>query len=185
MEKDGWAIDIVRMRYHKEEQLNIGTEACYVKHCNSTRPAYVWTATKDDKAVDLMYLYQPMGLARQYGKQGSILGRFFNREVALSFLQVASQELGMKYTKDSVSLPIMEQAMAKENKTAASILEQWETAKKSFAIEETELSLNSEFKHLQPVESWSTLTSLLRIVAPKVHKKRLEWLLEKNDESIG
>ena len=64
-------------------------------------------------------------------------------------------------------------------------LEQCEAAKKNFEIEEAELSLKGEFKHLQPVESWSTLTSLLRIVAPKVHKKRLEWLLEKNDESIG
>ena len=169
------------MRYHKEEQLNVGTEACYVKHCNSTRPAYVMTATKNMKAVDLMYLYQPMGLKRQYKHQGSILGRFFNRDLALCFLQVASQELGMKYSKQSVSLPVVPQAMAKENKTRTEMIEQWEKARESFAIDETELNLKTDFSLAPPVECWSTLTSLVKSIAPEVAKKRCKWLLNKSE----
>ena len=130
-----------------------------------------------------MYLYQPMGLARQYSRQGSILGRFFNRELALSFLQVASQELGMKYMDDSVSLPIIPQAISKEQKPE-NILEQWEAAKKSFAIDECELSMKGEFKHVHPVESWSTLESLLRIIAPKVLARKAKQLQPKNEERI-
>ena len=128
------------MRYHKEEQLNVGTEACYVKHCNSTRPAYVMTATKNAKAVDPMHLYQPMGLMRQHGKQGSILYRYA-RELALCSHQIASQKLGMKDSKNWVSLPIIPQAIAKRRKTAADMTGHWEAARKSFAIEETELNL--------------------------------------------
>ena len=171
------------MRYHKEEQLDVGTEACYVKHCNSTRAAYVMTATNKMKAVDLMYLYEPMGLKRQYKHQGSILGRFFNRDLALCFLQVASQELGMKYSKHSVSLPVVPQAIAKEKKTAAEMIEQWETARESFAIEETELNLKSDFSLAPPVECWSTLTSLVKSIAPEVAKKRCKWLLNKSESS--
>ena len=104
------------MRYHKEEQLNEDIEACYVKHCNSTRLAYVMIASKNAKAVEQMHLYQPMGLKRQHGKQGSILGRFFNRELGLCSHQIASQELGMKDSKHSVSLPIIPQAIAKRRK---------------------------------------------------------------------
>ena len=169
------------MRYHKEEQLNVGTEACYVKHCNSTRPAYVMTATKNMKAVDLMYLYEPMGLKRQYKHQGSILGRFFNRDLALCFLQVASEDLDMKYSKHSVSLPVIPQAIAKEKKTAPEMIEQWEAASESFEIKETELNLKSDFSLVQPVECWSTLTSLLKSIAPDVAKKRCKWLLNKSE----
>ena len=95
MQEDGWEFEFVKMRYHKEEQLDIGTEACYVKHCGSTRPAYVLAAKKDGKTTDLMYVYQPMGLSRQYEWQGSILARFQNMQLALCFLQVASTELGI------------------------------------------------------------------------------------------
>ena len=174
---------MVRMRFHKEEQLDVGTEACYVKHCNSTRPAYVMTATNKTKAVDLMYVYEPMGLKRQFTHQGSILGRFFNRDLALCFLQVASQELGMKYSKHSVSLPVVPQAMAKENKTSAEMIEQWEEARESFAIDETELNLKTDFSLAPPVECWSTLTSLVKVIAPDVAKKRCKWLLNKSEYS--
>ena len=130
------------MRYHKEEQLNEDIEACYVKHCNSTRPAYVMIVSpKRAMPVEQMHLYQPMGLKRQHGKQGSILGRFFNRELGLCSHQIASQELGMKDSKHLVSLPIIPQAIAKRRKTAADMTGHWEAARKSFAIEETELNL--------------------------------------------
>ena len=109
MQADGWEFEFVKMRYHKEEQLDIGTEACYVKHCGSTRPAYVLAATKDSKTTDLMYVYEPMGLSRQYELQGSIRGRFQNLELALCFLQVASNEVGVKYMESACTVPMADE----------------------------------------------------------------------------
>ena len=56
-----------------------------------------------------MYVYQPMGLSREYGLQGSILARFQNMQLALCFLQVASTELGVKYMDNACTVPMTDQ----------------------------------------------------------------------------
>ena len=116
MREDGWELECVKFRYHKEEQLNVGTEACYVKHCRSTRPAYSLVGTKDGKTIDLMYVYQPMGLSREHTSQGSILARFQNMKLALYFLQVASTELGVKYLESACTVAMEDQEGASTQK---------------------------------------------------------------------
>ena len=86
----------VIMRYHKEEVAHVGTESVYVKHCRSTRCAFIKTATVNGVTKDLMYIYEPMGLDRQADQMGSLLARFQNRNLAACFLDVLSSKLGMK-----------------------------------------------------------------------------------------
>ena len=86
----------VLMRYHKEEVAHVGTESVYVKHCRSTRCAFVKTATENGVTKDLMYIYEPMGLDRQANQMGSVLARFQCRNLAACFLEVLESKLAMK-----------------------------------------------------------------------------------------
>jgi len=95
---------------HKEEALDIGAEACYVKHCRSVRPAFVLEAHKVDEVIDLMYIYVPMGLERESALQGSILARFCSHELASCFLEVASEQLEMRYDSNACTVAIPENA---------------------------------------------------------------------------
>ena len=45
---------------HKKESFDFGEEACYVKQCDSVRPAFVFEAHRQDVVVELMYVYVPM-----------------------------------------------------------------------------------------------------------------------------
>ena len=181
MEHDCWEFDFVRMRYHKEEQLDVGTEACYVKLCGSTRPAYVLAATKDGKSTDLMYVYQPMGLSRQYDLQGSILARFQNLHVALSFLQVASTGLGIKYMDNACTVPMAEQEGNAEAQKA--ILSQWQTLKAAYDIEACEFSVKKELEHLPPLQSWSSMIDLLNVIAPSVCDTHKKWMYTQEEKN--
>ena len=64
---------------------------CIRDRCNSVRPAFVLEAHRANVVVKLMYVYIPMGLERELGKQGSVLARFGSHELASCFLAVASE----------------------------------------------------------------------------------------------
>ena len=91
---------------HKEESYDIGQEACYVKQCGSVRPAFVLEAHRDSEVIELMYVYVPMGLEREYEIQRSVLARFGDHKVAICFLSVASEELGMGDVEDACTCVI-------------------------------------------------------------------------------
>ena len=180
MQDDGWEFDFVKMRYHKEEQLDIGTEACYVKHCGSTRLAYVLAATKEGKTTDLIYVYQPMGLSREYELQGSILARFQNLQLALCFLQVASTELGVKYMDSACTVPMAEQEATSKDQEA--ILWQWRSLKTGYEIEACEFSVQEDIEHLPPIQSWSSMIRLLSVIAPSVCHMHTEWMYTQEEK---
>ena len=94
--RDNVDLPPVIMRYHKEEVAHVGTESVYVKHCRSTRCAFVKTVSVNGVEKDLMYIYEPMGLDRQADQMGSLLARFQSRDLAACFLEVLSSKLGMK-----------------------------------------------------------------------------------------
>ena len=98
-------------RNHKEESFDFGAEACYVKQCNSVRPAFVLEAHREDVVIELMYVYIPMGLERQHDIQSSVLARFCSHELASCFLAVASEELGIGYVGDACTCIIPETAL--------------------------------------------------------------------------
>ena len=181
MQEDGWELEFVKMQYHKEEQLNIGTETCYVKHCWSTRPAYVLAATKDNKTTELMYVYEPMGLYRQYEVQGSILARFQNVQLALCFLKVASTELGVKYMDRACTVAMADQEASSE--AQENILKEWRSAIDSFAIEACEFSVQQEITDLPRVRSWASMLSVLGVLAPRVCDKYLDWMTTREEKS--
>ena len=83
------------MRYHKEEVADVGTEGCYVKHCRSTRCAFVLTATVNGMGKDVVYIYEPMNLDRQAERQGGLLAWLQCSKLAICFLQVLSDKLDM------------------------------------------------------------------------------------------
>ena len=161
--------------------MDVGTEACYVKLCGSTRPAYVLAATKDGKSTDLMYVYQPMGLSRQHVLQGSIFARFKNLHVALSFLQVASTALGIKYMDNACTVPIAEQEGNAEVQKA--ILSQWQTLKAAYDIEACESSVKKELEDLPQVQSWSSMIDLLNVIAPSVCDTRKKWMYTQEEKN--
>ena len=84
------------MRYHKEEVAHVGTESVYVKHCRSTRCAFVKAGAENGVTRDLMYIYQPMGFDRQADQMGSLLARFQCRNLAACFLEVLETNLDMR-----------------------------------------------------------------------------------------
>ena len=94
--RDNVDLPPVVMRYHKEEVAHVGTESVYVKHCRSTRCAFVKTVSVGGVEKDLMYIYEPMGLDRQADQMGSLLARFQCRDLAACFLEVLHSKLGMK-----------------------------------------------------------------------------------------
>ena len=109
---------------HKEESLDFGVEACYVKQCNSVRPAFVLEATRGDVVVQLMYVYIPMGLERQHEIQSTALARFGSHELAYCFLAVASEKLKLGYVDDACTCVIPEGA--RRHGAKEKIVEQWE-----------------------------------------------------------
>ena len=109
---------------HKEESFDFGAEACYVKHSNSLRPAFVVEAHREDVVTQLMYVYIPMGLEREHEMQGSVLARFCSHELASCYLAVASEQLEMGYTRDVCTCTIPEEARKHGSRMA--ILEKWE-----------------------------------------------------------
>ena len=183
MIEDGWEFDFVKMRFHKEEQLDVGTEACLVKHCGSTRPAYVLAATREGKRSDLMYVYQPMGLRHQYEEQGSILARFHNWNLALCFLQAASRALDIKYVKAACTVPGEddEQNAAKQEQ----MLNNWHKSIDKYTIEKANLSLlddNPDFPFdLPEVDSWSGLMGMLGLIDRNLLDEYMEWMLQKDE----
>ena len=110
-------------RNHKEESLDIGAEACYVKHCGSVRPAFVLEAHRENELVDLMYIYVPMGLERESALQGSILARFRSHELASCFLKVSNEELGMGYLPQACTVAIP--TNASKHGTQEHIVQAW------------------------------------------------------------
>ena len=86
----------VVMKYHKEEVADVGSEMCYVKHCGSTRCAFVKSVAIKGDVKDLMYIYEPMGLDRQADEQGGLLARFQSRSMAACFLYILDKHLDMK-----------------------------------------------------------------------------------------
>ena len=189
MSEAGWEFDFVKMRFHKEEQLDVGTEACLVKHCRSTRPAYVLAATRDGKTSDLMYVYEPMGLRQQYEEQGSILARFHNWDVALCFLQAASDKLGLKYVEAACTMPGVDEETdaAKQQAKQQAMVDKWKEALKEYAIEKGELSLlddNPDFPYdLPEVDSWTGLNGMLGLIDPKIQDDYMEWILQRDELS--
>ena len=175
MRDDGWDLEYVKFRYHKEEQLNVGTEACYVKHCRSTRPAYCLVGTKDGKSTELMYVYQPMGLSREYTEQGSILARFQNIELALYFLQVASTKLGIKYLESACTVAMENQ---EGTSTPPNILEIWRAAKGNYTIEDYDFSIKTDVKDLPAVSDWFSFSKFLDGIAQSVCVKHHEWMIQ-------
>ena len=169
------------MQYHKEEQLNVGSEACYVKHCNSTRPAYVLAATKGNESTELMYVYEPMGLDRQYDLQGSILARFKDVDLALCFLKVAETELGVKYMDRACTVAMADQEASSE--AQENILKEWRSAIDSFAIEACEFSVQQEITDLPRVDSWASMLGVLGVLAPKVCDKYSDWITAQEQKS--
>ena len=82
---------------HKKESFDFGEEACYVKQCDSVQAAFVLEAHREDVVIQLIYVYVPMGLEREFEMQGSVLARFGSHELASCFFAVAVQELGIGY----------------------------------------------------------------------------------------
>ena len=180
MKENGWDFDFVKMRYHKEEQLDVGTEACYVKHCASTRPAYVLAATKEGKTIDLMYVYQPMGLSRQYDTQGSILARFQDFNLALCFMQVAANHLDVRYMDNACTI-----AAAAEEATSQEQEElrlHWRVLKACFDIQDCDYSVQADIKDLPEIQSWYSMANLLGLIAPSVHAKHLAWMITQEEK---
>ena len=103
--------------------MDIGAEACYVKHCRSVRPAFVLEAHKVDEVIDLMYIYVPMGLERESALQGSILARFCSHELASCFLEVASEQLEMRYDSNACTVAIPENV--RRHGTREDIVQSW------------------------------------------------------------
>ena len=95
---------------HKVEAFDFGAEACYVKQCNSVRPAFVLEAHGKEEVIQLMYVYIPLGLERQHDIQCSVLARFGSHELASCFLAVASEELEIGYDGDACTSVIPEAA---------------------------------------------------------------------------
>ena len=175
MEDEGWDLEDVKFRYHKEEQLNVGTEACYVKHCRSTRPAYYLMGEKDGKSTELMYVYQPMGLSRQYPEQGSILARFQDMNLALYFLQVAWKELGVKYLHSACTVAMESQEGATPQ---TNILDIWQAAKADYTIEDYDISIKTDPKDLPVVSEWCSFIAFLDAIAQPVCGKHHDWMID-------
>ena len=152
-----------------------------MKHCGSTRLAYVLAATKNGKTTNLMYVYEPMGLSRQYDFQGSMLARFRNHHLALSFLQVASTELGVKYMDNACTVPMADrEGNAEVQKT---VLSKWQTLKAAYDIEACEFSVKKELEHLPPVQSWSSMIDLLNVIAPSVCHTHKNWMYTQEEKN--
>ena len=175
MRDEGWELEDVKFRYHKEEQLNVGTEACYVKHCRSTRPAYYLMGEKDGKSTELMYVYQPMGLSRQYPHQGSILARFRDMNLALHFLEVAWKQLGVKYLDSACTVAMESQEGDTPQKDIRAI---WQAAKADYDIEDYAISIKTEPKDLPEVCDWSSFATFLALIAQPVCLKHHTWMLD-------
>ena len=189
MTKNGWELEIVRMRYHKEEQLDMG-EACYVKHCWSTRPAYVLSATKDDCTVDLMYLYEPQGLLKQYYYQSSILARFQDEQLALCFLHVATTELGMQYMQRACTVSVTEaekkaaQASSPVKDIEEDILKQWHSCFENFQIEACDFSVPTDVGPLPQEITWASMPNLLHSVANSIYHRYRNWMQAQEETEI-
>ena len=179
MLKDGWEFDYVKMRYHKEEQLDVGTEACYVKHCASTRPAYVLAATKEGKTRNLMYVYQPMGLYKDYATQGSILARFQSFDLALCFMQVAASHLGVRYMDRACTIAVADEEATSQEREE--IRNHWRTQKSFSDIRDCEYTVQPDVEELPLVQSWSAMVNLLDTIAPSVCAKHVEWMFAQED----
>ena len=172
MEDEGWEFEFVKMRYHKEEQLNVGTEACLVKHCKQTRPAYVLSATKNSKSKDLMYVYEPMGLSQQHHRQGSILVRFQDWNLALCFLEIAYVQLGVGYMDFAVTVPMTDDVTEQ-----AKIRNAWTALKANYAIGASSFKVQPHVHDLPEVEAWPSLINLLGLISPTSCDKYKEWML--------
>ncbi len=120
----GWSFeDGPVVRNHKEQSYGVGTEAVYVKQCNSVRVYYAYEATREQETIELMHLYVPMGLSRQYGSQGSLLGRMRSHELAACLLAVASSRLEVRYEPENCTCTVPPEA--KKHGTPESIMARW------------------------------------------------------------
>ena len=171
-EEEGWELEFVKMRYHKEEQLNVGTECCLVKHCRTTRPAYVLSGMKNSKSKDLMYVYEPMGLYQQHDSQGSILVRFQDWNLALCFLEVAYIHLGVEYMDFAVTVPMTDDVTKQ-----AKIRSEWTTLKAKYSIGPSSFSIEPDAVNLPEVEAWPGLINLLELISPEICSSYKEWML--------
>ena len=110
---------------HKEGSFDYGAEACYVKQCNSVRPAFVLESQRQCVVIQLMHVYIPMGIERQHDIQSSVIARFCSHEMASSYLEIASEKkLGMGYLNGACTCTIPEEA--RKHGTRDEILSQWD-----------------------------------------------------------
>ena len=134
---------------------DFGAEVCYVKQCNSVRPAFVLEAAGEDVVFAMMCVYIPMGLERQHDIQSSVLARFGSHELASCFLAVASEELGIGYVKDACTCVILEEAQKHGGRHE--IVRQWDSLIESrnlhscFAVEQFTDSTTPDWDHVRKI----------------------------------
>ena len=169
-------------RNHKEESLDIGAEACYVKHCGSVRPAFVLEAHRENELVDLMYIYVPMGLERESVLQSSILARFRSHELASCFLEVANEELGMGYVPQACTVAIP--TNASKHGTREHIVQAWKdlitlrALRRCYAIDRNQITPSE-------VIEWISVRATVKLIAGSelaVELEELDVVMKKKDD---
>ena len=83
----------------------------------------VYCATCGTESVELMHLYQPMGLARQHSAQSSLLGRMRSHALAGCLLRAAEMYLNVTYSPSACICTVPDGA--KKHGTPEEIMEAW------------------------------------------------------------
>ena len=112
--------------------------------------------------MQLMYVYVPMGLEREFEMQGSVLARFGSHELASCFIAVANEELGSAYVGEACTCIIPEDS--KKHGTRQLVLEKWYEL---IRMRKLSSSYNVSLKqiHISSIEGWDGVRKTVGKVA--------------------
>ena len=128
------------------------------------RPAFVLEATRGDTVIDLMYVYIPMGLEREYKIQQSVLARFYSHELAACYLGVAHTFLEVGYVDTACTCTIPEKA--KKHGTREDIRAKWDTLIEEHGLTRSHLLACEEVTKVSDCSSrWGKIKETIQIIA--------------------
>ena len=155
---------------HKEEDYGIGEESIFVKQCHSVRVAYVFSASCDTQSVELMHLYEPMGLSRQHDAQGSLLARMRCHALAACLLKIAQKHLHMLYMPSACICTVPENSYKKI--TPQEIQAPWNSRVSNMRLE-TRPSFNYDFIMDLRDNQWEQIQVMLTEFSGDVLQKEI------------
>ena len=139
------------------------------------RPAYVLEAVQDGESIELMHVYIPMGIERQYEKQSCIFGRFRCHELAVCFLVAAKKYLSMGYSSHACKCVVPDEA--RKNGTPADIMAKWEDLVQQRQLRDA-YSLDLNLIVSPTVYGWKETRKVIELYVGKIFLESLGIIAE-------